>query len=184
MTVFESACTIHFEALDDGVRSDYFVGIQSKIDDERAVFGEGLGRPVIVGVVEVKAFRRGGDGEPCGQFDALQRSGRLAVITIFENAGPIAQQRMGQLNFRLRRGGLRSKQGRKQEGGEEGELANARSYAHTVQVLHAKLLWCGGGVVDGGELEYLQFALAVGGYNGGDVADFFAEQGAADRRCC
>jgi hypothetical protein len=35
-------------------------------------------------------------------------------------------------------------------------------------------------VVNGGELEDFEFALAVGGDDGGDVADFFAEQGAAD----
>ena len=34
--------------------------------------------------------------------------------------------------------------------------------------------------MDGGELEDLEFALAVGGDDGGDVADLFAEQGAAD----
>src|SRR4051812_43141601 len=34
--------------------------------------------------------------------------------------------------------------------------------------------------VDGGEFEDFEFALAVGRDNGGDVADLFAEQGAAD----
>ncbi len=36
------------------------------------------------------------------------------------------------------------------------------------------------GVVDGGEFEDFEFALAVGGDDGGGVADLFAEEGAAD----
>ncbi len=39
-----------------------------------------------------------------------------------------------------------------------------------------------GAVVDGCELEHFEFALAVGGDHGGDVADFLADEAAADGR--